>query len=140
MHLLFNQQKLIIVRSAGELSVGAGPCMQSYHAQQWRHTPQGRIRQDDFCLTMSEPEAGAPVIQNLCGQGESGLQSQGWRRLRPSKAVRERTGLRGSQLRSEGSQGLCLDHRDIMGEGLQVRACDQESPHQRFVFQYNSPT
>ena len=27
-------------RARGELSVGAGPCMQTYHAQQWRHTRQ----------------------------------------------------------------------------------------------------
>ena len=27
-------------RARGELSVGAGPCMQTHHAQQWRHTRQ----------------------------------------------------------------------------------------------------
>ena len=88
---------------------------------------------------MSGPEAGAPVIQNLCGQDEADLENQVWRRLTPGKSVRERTGLRGSLLRSDQSNTLCLDHRDIMGAGLQVRECDQESQHQRFVFQYNSP-
>ena len=89
---------------------------------------------------METPEAGAPVLQSLCGQGESGLASQAWLRITPGGKIRQRTGLRGYLLRSELSdQGLCLDHRDIMGEGLQVRDCDQESPHQRFQFQYNSP-
>ena len=121
--------------------MGAGPCLQSHHAQQWRHTPQDTIRQDDFCLTTEAAEVGAPVLQSLCGQGDSGLGSQTWRRLTPSDKVRRRTGLRGYLLQSDLSdQGLCLDHRDIMGAGLQVRDCDQESPHQRFQFQYNSPT
>ena len=120
--------------------MGAGPCMQSYHAQQWRHTQQGRIRQDDFCLTLTGPEQGAPVIQNLCGRGEDGLESQVWRRMIPTRSVRQRTRLRGSLLRSGEHQDLCLDHTDIQGAGLRVGRCDQESPHQRFVFQYHSPT
>ena len=124
-------------RSPGELTIGAGPCMQTYHAQQWRHTGQGRIQQDDFCMTLMSLSVGSPVIQNLCGQQEDKLDIQGFKKVIPSKKVRDRTGLRGVLYRNI-KHDLCLDTSQIGDQGLRVLRCDMESPSQRFTFQFNS--
>ena len=122
----------------GDLSLGSGPCLQSHHPQHWRHTAQGRLQQDDFCMTLSQARSGAAVTQDLCGRGEDKLRLQAWRRVRPSREVQQRTGLRGQLYRSEDS-GLCLDYTHIQTAGLQARTCDVDSPTQRLQFQYNAP-
>ena len=80
------------IAHGGELTIGAGPCMQSYFVQQYRHTKEGQITQDDFCFTLPEPQVGVTVLQNLCRkEGERELQT--WRKVKPSKKVQSRTGL-----------------------------------------------
>ena len=37
----------------GDNTVGSAPCLQSHHVQQYRHTRDGHLRQDDFCLTLT---------------------------------------------------------------------------------------
>jgi len=126
-------------RVHGELSIGAGPCMQTYHPQNWRHTKQGRIQQDDFCMTLSSVKSGAQIVQNLCGRGNDKLDIQTWRKLKPGKKVFEKTGLRGNMYRNPEFD-LCLDASEINTKGLLAFRCNVENRHQRFQFQYNSPT
>ena len=118
-----------------DLSVGGGPCLQSQHTQHWRHTAGGRLQQDDFCLSLSEVAVGAVVVQDLCGRGEDKLVLQGWKRVRPSKKVVERTNLQG-QIYRNIKYDLCLDYSELHSKGMKVLRCDMESPYQRFQFQY----
>ena len=120
------------------MSLGSSPCLQSQHTQHWRHTAQGRLQQDDFCITITQTRPGAAVIQDLCGVGEDKLEVQGWRRVRPGKKVQQRKRLMG-QLYKNIKHDLCLDYGQMETTGLRVVRCDMDSPTQRLQFQYNAP-
>jgi polypeptide N-acetylgalactosaminyltransferase len=117
----------------GELSVGGAPYLQSHHPQQYRHTAEGAIRQDDFCLTLTREQVGAVVEQWLC-RDEVG-DRQRWERLVPAR----KTGLAGFQWRSVARPELCLDTGDLGGRGLLVRRCVREEPAQRLRMSYHAP-
>ena len=121
----------------GELSIGAGPCMQSYFVQQYRHTADQQITQDDFCFTLPSAQVGVTVLQNLCRRQEE-MEMQRWRRVKPSKKVFTRTGLTG-YLYENDKYDLCLDSSEIGTKGLKVMRCDMEAVQQRFMFQYYAP-
>ena len=125
------------IAHGGELTIGAAPCMQSYFVQQYRHTKEEQITQDDFCFTLEEPQVGATVLQNLC-RGEAEV-LQRWRRVKPSKKLSENTGLTGYLYKND-KYGLCLDSSVIATKGLIAMRCDMKDPHQRFMFQYYAPS
>ena len=115
----------------GETSVGAAPCLQSHHPQQYRHTADGQLRQDDFCLTVTDNQVGSLVEQRLCR--EENRDRQRWERLK----VREKSG--GFLYRATGSQ-LCLDTGDTATRGLTVRRCTHGAPEQRLRMTYHAPS
>ena len=126
------------IAHGGELTIGAGPCMQSYFIQQYRHTKDEQIRQDDFCFTLTEPQVGVIIMQELCkASGKENLQK--WKKVKPSKKVFKKTGLTGYLYKND-KYDLCLDSSEIRSKGLKVMRCDTESADQRFMFQYNAPT
>jgi len=121
----------------GDLTVGAGPCLQSYFVQQYRHTQDAQITQDDFCFTLPQPQVGVTIMQDLCRKdGEMDMQK--WRRVKPSKKVRERTGLMGYLYKND-KYDLCLDSSEVKTKGLMAMRCNMETQHQRFIFQYYAP-
>jgi len=123
----------------GELSMGYAPCLQSFHIQQFRHSQQEQIVQDDFCLTLSHGEPGATVESWLCSkQGEEKQSYQVWRRILPGKKVNDKTGLGGS-LYKNVKYDLCLDVHKVKEGNLVAEKCDVESKSQRFRFSYNAP-
>ena len=119
----------------GERSVGAAPCLQSHHVQQYRHTKGGHLRQDDFCLTAVEVQVGALVEQRLCREGE---ERQGWERVVPGAKVRRRTELGGFLYRLVGRE-VCLDTGDMLGRGLRVMRCTMGAAEQRLRMTYHAP-
>ena len=121
----------------GELTIGAGPCMQSYFVQQYRHTRQEQIMQDDFCFTLPEAQVGVTIITDLCRKtGEMDMQR--WRKVKPSKKIFHKRGLTGYLYKND-KYDLCLDSSEIKTKGLKVMRCDLEAEQQRLMFQYHAP-
>ena len=88
-------------------------------------------------MSLSQVSVGAAVTQDLCGKKEDKLDLQGWRRVKPSRKVVERTNLPG-QLYRNIKHDLCLDYSELHSKGMKVLRCDMDSPYQRFQFQYHA--
>ena len=82
-------------------SVGAAPCLQTMHHQQWRLTHGSSIRQDDFCLHVEpgDRKEGGMVKQKMCLEGKE----DSWERLSLPNGK-----LGGHMLRLRGSNDICI--------------------------------